>query len=60
MSAKGRRGTQATSSLLMMSTDGAKGSTFFFGGDSERSSYCAYARMIVNGMMRPGFFGERS
>jgi VCBS repeat-containing protein len=29
MSAKGRRGTQATSSLLVMSPDGVKGSTLF-------------------------------
>jgi hypothetical protein len=29
MSAKGRRGTQATFSLLMVSMDGAKGSTLF-------------------------------
>jgi hypothetical protein len=42
----------------MMSADGAKGSTLFFGGGSERSSYCAYARMIVNGMMQPAFSGN--
>jgi hypothetical protein len=32
----------------MMSTDGAKGSTFFSVGERERSKYCAYATMIVN------------
>jgi hypothetical protein len=39
----------------MMSLDGAKGSTLFSVGDSERSGYCAQVGMIVNGMMQSGF-----
>jgi hypothetical protein len=37
---------------------GSKRFNAFFGGDGDRSRYCAYAGMIVNGTMQPAFLKE--